>query len=212
MADTLSESVILAIYSFVWIFHTRRDMVFGVIDNKIFKELILDLDTELGKAGESYEIVVVGASALIALNKINRQTVDIDLIDPEIDSPLFKAAMAVGEKHGLSYGWLNSSATAFASELPNGWEERTKLHIKAQNLKVKVLGRSDMIFSKLHAAAQRDKNDLDDLLSLKPSKAEINGAKKHLLSNNDSQLFKDRVEELEREILSPKNKKISRER
>jgi len=183
-----------------------------VIKKNLFRKLISELDEELGKSGHSYEITITGAGALIALNKISRATVDIDLIDPEIDSPLFKAAMIVGENNNLSYGWLNSAATSFADELPPGWQERTRDHVKGKHLHVKTLGRTDLIFSKLHAAAERVEQDFDDLLALKPTKEELERAKKHLLTLKDSQVFKDRVENLIKEANRLKKKRIGLER
>lgn len=177
-----------------------------MIEKNKFKQLINDLNEELGLNNQAYTLTIMGAGALIALNHISRATVDIDLVQPEIDPPLLKAIMAVADKHGLDFGWLNSSASVFAKDLPSGWQRRTSVHFEGEHLTIKILGRQDLIFSKLFAAIERPQKDFDDLLSLAPSKQELGKAKKHLQENKRSQLFLDRLDKISSDLLTALSK------
>jgi hypothetical protein len=156
-----------------------------MIDRNNIHELLKDLDLALSKKGEKRDLTIFGSGALL-LQKIareTRRTIDIDLIEPMMDMTLQLIAAEVGERVGLEMGWLNSAGNIFSRSFPKGWKDRTQNIYRGTALKVKSLGRKDLIATKFNAFCGRDvERDLHDLIDLCPTKAELIFSKKWILS------------------------------
>ena len=161
----------------------------GNISN-IFEEL----DKALQNAGEKREFTIFGSGALMALDILSRETVDIDMVDPAIDTTLQLLSGDVGKNFGLDFGWLNSAGQIYSKNFPVGWKGRTRTTYKGKCLIVKVLERSDLIATKLNAACQRGVRDIEDLVELTPSPGEIEKAKKWVLTCEEAKTWPEHVE------------------
>ena len=102
----------------------------------------------------------------------DRVTKDCDVLSPQIPSALKLASQAFADAHGLSREWLNNGPESLIRDLPPGWESSLLPLYRGVHLKLSTLGRLDFIRSKLFAFVDRG-IDLQDLLQLKPTAAEI---------------------------------------
>jgi hypothetical protein len=139
----------------------------------------------LAERGCSYEIVVVGGSALLLLGIVERPTHDLDVLavvdDGEyvsaqpLPSELGDAARDVAARLGLESDWLNGVVSAqLKTGLPPGFRNRVETRSYGA-LVVHVAGRLDQIYLKLYAAVDhsgRGKH-VDDLRRLVPSRQEL---------------------------------------
>lgn len=155
-------------------------------NKKVADRLLGALSEQLAAAGERYELVVVGGSALLALGVIDRATRDIDLValrgggglesaDP-LPPPLRHSAQLVARDFGLSPDWLNSGPTTLLDlGLPAGFTERLQGRDFGEALRVDFASRYDQIHFKLYATvdAGGPGKHLEDLLALAPTEAEL---------------------------------------
>jgi hypothetical protein len=95
------------------------------------------LGSVLEERGLTYEIVVVGASALLLLSMIHRPTKDLDVLALVRDGRyvtarplpdgLRQAAVDVARALRLAEDWLNNGPTAqIETGLPEGFEQRVE--------------------------------------------------------------------------------------
>ena len=148
--------------------------------------LLSALGEQLGLAGEKYDLIVIGGSALIALELVSRSTRDIDVVALANDTgpieavplpePLVEARNRVARDFGLPQDWLNSEAgqDMLRLGLPEGFFERLTVRVYGPALTVRWASRFDQIHFKLHAAVDRGGGrHLADLDSLQPAPAEL---------------------------------------
>jgi hypothetical protein len=100
--------------------------------------------------------------------------------------------------------WINSTGKAFSHELPGGWRERTVVVFSGRVLTVKVLGRLDLIFTKILAELDRGE-DFEDLVSLGPTKAEIENLRRFLVDLEKGKPWKVKVGQLLKSLLKDQN-------
>jgi hypothetical protein len=146
------------------------------------------LDAELVKRSIHRELVICGGAALIALGVIARETRDVDVLEPELDSALLEAAKPVGKALGLSEGWLNNGPRDLVKALPKGWESRCSDVFGGPALTIRSIGREDLICTKLYAAACRT-DDIHDLVKLKPTSLELKKAEAWTLSRDAAEIW-----------------------
>jgi hypothetical protein len=159
-------------------------------------DLLKELDKALEAKDESREITIFGSGALIIQGISNnlRATMDIDIVDPEMDITLQLICADVGEKYDLDMTWLNSAGHIFSRSFPSGWKKRINLIYKGRSLKVSSIHRSDLIATKFYAICTRSlETDRLDLKDLKPSEEELNQTKKWVESQKDYNDIKDLV-------------------
>ncbi|MBM4370708.1 MAG: hypothetical protein FJ098_03595 [Deltaproteobacteria bacterium] len=144
------------------------------------KETIERFDLFLHDRRQAFEAVLVGGAALSLLGVIDRQTRDCDVLHPPIPDPIVKtaaefAAEARARGMPLQDDWLNQNPAQLADVLPEGWLARTMTVFEGRALKLFVLGRSDLLLSKLFALCDRG-TDLADCLALSPTSEELHRA------------------------------------
>lgn len=139
----------------------------------------------LAERGFSYEIVVVGGSALLLLGIIRRPTHDLDVVavvdDGEYISAqplpleLGSAAHDVAAQMALTPDWLNGVVSAqLQSGLPPAFRDRVETRVYG-TLTVHIAGRLDLIYLKLFAAVDQSGRGkhVDDLRHLNPTRQEL---------------------------------------
>ncbi len=125
---------------------------------------------------------------------ISRETRDLDVITPDIDPVLLSAAQVIAAKLGLDREWLNNGPSGFIKDLESYWELRTQVIFEGSFLVVKSLGRRDLLATKLQGLCDRDENDLEDILFLKPTVQEIESLRTWLLQRDASVYWPERVD------------------
>jgi hypothetical protein len=76
------------------------------------------------------------------------------------------------QRDGLSENWLNNGPENLILDLPEDWQRNLVILYEGENLNLFTLSRLDFLRSKLYAFIDRG-IDLQDLMKLQPSKAEI---------------------------------------
>ena len=109
---------------------------------------------------EAPSIIVITGGALLALRGIRSATTDIDSISRL--SPVVRTAVAaVAQYRDLDPSWLNNRAQAFT---PATFDESTcELELARAQLVVLGISMRDLFLMKLHAARDRDLEDLERL-------------------------------------------------
>lgn len=135
-------------------------------------------------AGSRVTIFVVGGVAGLLTRRLgpDRTTADCDVMAVEpagFWELVRREARIVGAELGLGEDWLNRDSAMFAWQMPLGWQQRCEEHAAFGPLRVLVISRFDLIASKVMAAPKRPQ-DREDLLHLKPTKAELRQLEQHL--------------------------------
>lgn len=133
------------------------------------------LNFYLKKSNQQRSFTICGGASLFLQGITTRTTRDIDIVGEEIDQSLSEAALLVAKDLGLKPKWLNTEPKALAHDMKEGWEDRIFLIHENSHLKIFSISRSDMIFAKLYAYCDRQK-DIEDLISLQVTDDEINEA------------------------------------
>ncbi len=150
-----------------------------MLDRTNIHSILKDLDRELvgstsGTLGQR-QIIVCGGAAMLSLGIRTTSTMDIDVLEPTLDSTLREAAVIVGKKHGLAANWFNNGPATLVSLLPHDWKTRLTLVFRGQSFHLYALGRPELLLSKVFAEADRQE-DLEDILALTPSASEVESA------------------------------------
>ena len=147
--------------------------------------LLSALGEQLAVLGQSYDLVVIGGSALLALGFVSRPTRDVDvvaLVTPEglidakpLPQPLADARNKVARDFNLPEDWLNSEpGDMLRYGLPDGFAERLDRRDYGPHLTVRFAGRLDQIHFKLYALADRGPGKHEaDLRALNPTPDEL---------------------------------------
>jgi hypothetical protein len=161
---------------------------------EIMMTAVRELDEILTKQDSSpIELRICGGGALIIMGISSRETRDIDVILPLLPPNLKKASDEVATKLNIPNNWLNNGPTSLTRDLTLGWEDRCNLIFDGTTLKIYVLGRIDFLATKLFAYCDRDESDLDDLLLLKLTFAELDELHSWVMERDGSDLWPARV-------------------
>lgn len=132
-------------------------------------------------------LVVGGGSALLVQRLSTRPTKDVDVMALRewegniisaypLPAAIKDAAAQVAVELRLESDWLNGAASLHGfdlSLLPTSFWQDIDTREYGQTLKVSFIGRPGLILLKLSAALDRDqRRDVEDLLSLSPTRAE----------------------------------------
>lgn len=169
-------------------------------------ELLAALGEQLAVQGDRYELVVIGASALLALGFVTRPTRDVDLLalrdggqlisaDP-LPPPLAAARTRVSRDFGVPADWLNAGPRSLLDlGLPAGFVERLETSAYGEALTVSFASRIDQIHFKLYVVAdQGPGKHLSDLRALEPSRDELIRAARWTRTHDPSAGFRDSLE------------------
>ncbi len=143
----------------------------------------------------SIDLKVCGGGALCILGISFRQTRDLDVIVPDLPEEVKVAAKTVAKVLNLRADWLNNGPASLVRDLQKGWEDRCEPIHAGRCVSISILGRLDLIASKLFAFCDRDENDLEDLVVLKPTKEELNSLLAWTLERDGSEYWPKRVTE-----------------
>ena len=140
-------------------------------------QTIKNFDNFLENKNELFEAIIIGGAALNLLSIVDRATKDMNVIIPEeLPKKILAYSKEFAEKNDIPLDWLNTGPESITKELPPGWNERLKEAYSGSNLKLKTLGRTDLIKTKAWAYVDRG-TDKEDLIAMKPSLLEIIEAK-----------------------------------
>lgn len=169
-------------------------------------EALSALEEQLRAAGVSFELVVIGGSALQSLGLIDRATRDVDVValvadeglssaDP-LPEALLGAASRVARDFDLPPGWLNSGpADLLRLGLPDGFERRMVTTVVGPALTIHLASRVDQIHFKLYAMVDQGSGRHEaDLGALAPSKGELRDAAAWAMTHDPSEGFRRELE------------------
>lgn len=138
---------------------------------------IAAFDDFLAGQGVGFAGIVIGGTALALAGIVIRPTRDCDVLDPPISAELLAHARAFAAQRRaggdpLADDWFNAGPASLAGVLPTGWRDRLVDVFMGRALRLRTLGRSDLLASKLFALCDRG-TDLGDCLALAPTAAEL---------------------------------------
>ena len=170
------------------------------------RELLVALSEQLAARGQHYELVVVGGSALLALQLVDRTTKDVDVValrqagslrkaDP-LPPDLIDARSRVASDFSLSEDWLNPGpASLMDAGLPAGFLRRVSTWDLGAGLTVHFASRLDQIHLKLYALVDQGLGKHEgDLRALTPSREELIQAARWTRTHDPSPGFREMLE------------------
>jgi hypothetical protein len=130
-------------------------------------------DHFLAKESCAFEAIIIGGAALSILGITSRVTNDIDVMRPgQLPQSVKSAAHSFALHMNLPENWLNCGPADIEKYLPHDWEKRVVTLFNGKHLKLITLGRQEFLMTKCWAYCDRER-DLDDILAMKPSTAEL---------------------------------------
>lgn len=148
--------------------------LFGIY-NTFMRTIFEQFDAFLCRRGLRFEGVVIGGAALTAGGIVQRATRDVDCLAPPVPEAVKEAARAFVRDRpetGLDAEWLNNGPADLAEDLPRGWRERTIPLFEGTALRLRTLGRLDLLRTKLFAYCDRQQ-DFNDCVALAPTAGEL---------------------------------------
>ncbi|HEX3765756.1 MAG TPA: DUF6036 family nucleotidyltransferase, partial [Kofleriaceae bacterium] len=141
------------------------------------REILEAFDGYLAARRLRLDAIVIGGAALNLLGVIARATKDCDILDPPLQPPIIEAARGFAAElrrrgEGLQDDWLNNGPASLATVLPPGWRDRLQPAFSGTAIRLRCLGREDLLRSKLFALCDRG-FDLGDCLALAPTAEEL---------------------------------------
>lgn len=135
------------------------------------------VDRHLAGQGLRFEGVIIGGAALALMGVVSRLTKDVDVLVPALPEAISRAARDFAEQqreagNDVVDEWLNNGPTQLGDALPDGWRDRVEPLFAGDALVFRVLGRADLLKSKLFALADRG-IDLEDCIALAPTTDEL---------------------------------------
>ena len=167
---------------------------------EVAHQLLAALEQQLSAEGQTYDLVVVGGSALLALKLVQRTTQDVDVVAlleagglvsaVDLPSELVVARNRVARDLGVTENWLNSGpAELLRLGLPAGFEDRWETQMYGPALTVRWASRFDQIHLKLYAAVDQAGKHLRDLEALAPQRDELIAAARWAREHDPSDGF-----------------------
>ena len=139
--------------------------------------IIKDFDRYLADQALTFEGIIIGGAALAILGVITRTTRDVDLMTSPIPPIILRHAKAFAKAYSLAENWLNDAPSSLERELPKDWRSKVQKIFEGNALTLWTLAREHLIISKLFAACDREADDFNDLLLMKPTVKEIDEAR-----------------------------------
>jgi len=168
---------------------------------------------------EPASLVVCGGASLIALGLVNRTTKDVDVLalmseqgqllpSQPLPESVSRAVSEIAGQLDLYPNWLNGGPTDLLKwGLPEGFRDRLMRRDYGTRLTIWHVSRLDQIHFKVFAATDAGPGrHVDDLLQLRPTKAELLSAARWALTQDASEGFvlvlKDMLRELSHEDIA----------
>jgi hypothetical protein len=163
-------------------------------------ELLDALGEQLLATGSTFDLVVIGGSALLARGLIDRATQDVDVValaGPDglrsavtLPIELVAAVERVARDFEVPSDWLNSGpADLLRFGLPSGFESRWETRTYGNALLVRWASRFDQVHFKLYAAVDQAGKHLRDLEALHPTEDELVAAARWSREHDPSEGF-----------------------
>jgi hypothetical protein len=165
-----------------------------MLSKKNYTKILKRFDEELIARKEKRSLILCGGSVLIVMDIVDRQTRDVDVVEPELDSTLKEVAKKLATEFGLSENWLNNGPESLRRDLLKNWKKRIVTIFKGKALVLQALGREDLLATKLFAFCDRE-DDWQDVLKLKPTKDELERLFPWVLERDGSPYWPKRVED-----------------
>jgi Nucleotidyltransferase of unknown function (DUF6036) len=161
------------------------------------RETIVAFDQYLLEQALSLRATIVGDAALSLLGFTDRQTRDVDVLHPDLPESITAASVSFARRQRsagihLADDWLNNGPSQLKDILPEGWNERLQAAFAGQALQLSVLGRADLLKTKLFALCDRG-TDLRDCIALAPSSEELACAKEWVAYQDTNPGWPDHV-------------------
>ena len=168
-------------------------------------ELLFALGEQLAVADQTFDLVVIGGSALLALGLVERTTRDVDVLaiaSPEglvpadpLPSALAHARARVAQDFGLPADWLNPGPTELLRfGLPDGFLSRAETRAYGPALTIRYAGRFDQIHFKLYAMVDQGAGRHEaDLRALDPTADELVAAARWTRTHDPSEGFRQEL-------------------
>lgn len=161
------------------------------------RETVTAFDHYLQQRGLAFEATIVGGSALGLMGVTDRQTRDVDVLDPDVPESIARASASFAREQRasgvpLADDWLNNGPAQLKDVLPEGWDLRIEESYVGSALKLSVLGRADLLKSKLFALCDRG-TDLRDCIALAPTSEELAAAEDWVAYQDANPLWPDHV-------------------
>ena len=168
-------------------------------------ELLTALGEQLAAAGERFDLIVIGGTALLAVGLVKRATRDVDVLairtadgldaaDP-LPPALARARDRVAQDFGLPTDWLNPGPTDLLRfGLPDGFFSRVEKRSYGPALTVRFAGRFDQIHFKLYAMVDQGAGRHEaDLRVLEPTPEELLAAAHWTRTHDPSEGFRQEL-------------------
>ena len=162
---------------------------------------------------EPASLVVCGGASLIALGLVSRTTKDVDvlaLMDEQgqlqpsqpLPESVSRAVSEIAGQLDLYPNWLNGGPTDLLKwGLPEGFRDRLMRRHYGTRLTIWHVSRLDQVHFKVFAATDAGPGrHVDDLLQLKPTKAELLSAARWALTQDASEGFVTILKDMLREL------------
>lgn len=173
------------------------------MDQNLLEKALLRLDELLCEKREGeVSFTVCGGGALVLQKLISRDTSDLDVVAPAINEQVRQLVKQVAIELRLSEYWLNSHADSLTKDLPKGWDTDLVLVFNGMRLKIFSLSRMNIIRSKFWASCDREEDDMDDLVKLKPSMQELQDSVNWTLPLDGNPEWHEQVQRIARKLKS----------
>ena len=169
------------------------------------KNLLPEFDSFLSEKGVKFKAVVIGSGALTLMGFLQRQTLDIDVLDPKIPEKVILLAEEFRiekETEGvyLIKNWINNGPDKLLLNLPKNWESRTQPFFNGKALTFVTLGRTDLLKDKLWGFCDLRDQDKAVILALKPSYNELVETSKWVKDQEAHPSWSDHVDSKVKEL------------
>ena len=160
------------------------------------REAIEKFDKFLKIKNLSFDAIIIGGAALGLLGIISRETHDVDFLDPQIPLEIKNASIEFAKLNPdmnlVALDWINNGPRSLIRDLPRGWRADLQLVFQGEAMKLRTLGRLNLLRTKLYAFADRG-IDFQDCVALSPTLKELEDCKEWVLAGDSNELWPDRV-------------------
>ncbi len=161
------------------------------------KDVLTAFGVYLEERNLHFEVTIIGGAALLAMGVIDRATQDVDCLDPDIPREILDASVAFAQTYAgtgapLREDWLNNGPKDLRGDLPAGWRDRIVSLHKTKGIRIRTLGRPDLLKTKLFAFCDRQKDE-QDCVALAPTAKELHESLPWVVERDGNPLWLEHV-------------------